>query len=126
MWRGRTRDLENHMQNYERPIHVLTETESAQLIAKVAHGLLTGPCAVAFMRQTALGQGAELMAKDLMGVAESLAMESIKRGFSLSSFSYKLASEEHTKRAQEAEELRGLFVQGKPAQGALGASNDAE
>jgi len=89
------------MHHNERPIHVLTEIDSAQLIAKLAHGLLTGPCAVAFMRQTALGQGAELMAQELMKVAESLAMESVKRGFDLSSFSYKLAAGESDRRFAE-------------------------
>lgn len=101
------------MQNHQRPIHVLTEIDSAQLIAKLAHGLLTGPCAVAFMRQTTLGNGAELMAAQLMGVAESLAMETVKRGFDLSSFSYKLAAAESTKRAQDAEDLKGIFTQGQ-------------
>ena len=114
------------MKALEKPIHVLTEIESAQLVAKLAHGLLTGPCAVAFMRQTALGQGAELMAADLMKVAESLAMESVKRGFSLSDFAYRLACGEAERRDKEAAELRALFAQQKDGQAVLGGPDASE
>lgn len=55
----------------------------AQIVARLAHGLLTGPCAVAFMRQTPLGGGAELMAAQLMQTAETLAAEAIRRGAGL-------------------------------------------
>jgi hypothetical protein len=51
----------------------------AQLVARMAHGLLTGPVAVAFMRQTALGPGAELMAGPLLDAAEALAMGAYAR-----------------------------------------------
>lgn len=111
------------MENHNRPIHVLTEIESAQLIAKIAHGLLTGPCAVAFMRQTALQQGAELMAGPLMEVADALARESIKRGFSLSDFSFSLAAGEGMRRQQDAERLRSMFEQGRPTLGPQGGED---
>ena len=55
--------------------------KGAELITELAHGLLTGPCAVAFMRQSALGQGAELRAADLMETAEALAGEALARSF---------------------------------------------
>ena len=51
----------------------------AQLITAYAHGLLTGPVAGAFMRSSALGQGAELMAVQLMETAETLAAEAMRR-----------------------------------------------
>ena len=53
----------------------------ADLIARFAHGLLTGPCGVAFMRVSALGQGAELNAKLLMDTAEVLAGDAMARSF---------------------------------------------
>jgi len=55
--------------------------KGAELITELAHGLLTGPCAVAFMRQSALGQGADLMAASLMDTAEALASEALARSF---------------------------------------------
>jgi hypothetical protein len=53
----------------------------AQLITAYAHGLLTGPCGVAFMRQSALGPGADLNAKALMDTAETLAVEAMRRSW---------------------------------------------
>jgi hypothetical protein len=51
----------------------------AQLITAYAHGLMTGPCGVAFMRQSALGPGADLDAKRLIDTAEILAIEATRR-----------------------------------------------
>ena len=51
----------------------------AQLIAQIMVGLVTGPTAIVFVKQTALGQGAQLMAKDLLDVAENLAVGCIRR-----------------------------------------------
>ena len=49
----------------------------AQLITAYAHGLMTGPLGVAFMRQSALGQGADLNAKQLMDTAETMAADAV-------------------------------------------------
>jgi hypothetical protein len=69
----------------------------AQLITAYAHGLLTGPCGVAFMRQSALGPGADLDAKRLIDTAEILAGEAMRR------------SSERAK--QTAEDLVAFFQQ---------------
>lgn len=77
LWRGRCRYLGDTMDTKE-----AWNTEplaGAQLITAYAHGLLTGPVAGAFMRQSALGQGAELMAVQLMDTAETLAAEAYRR-----------------------------------------------
>jgi hypothetical protein len=51
----------------------------AQLITAYAHALLTGPCGVAFMRQSALGGGADLNAKGILDAAEAMAADAMKR-----------------------------------------------
>jgi len=55
--------------------------DGAQLITAFAHGLMTGPLGVAFMRQSALGQGADLNAKQLMDTAETLAADAMRRSY---------------------------------------------
>ena len=52
----------------------------AELVIRIAHGLLTGPGAVSFMRQTALGPGAELMVDQLMQTAEKMAQAALLAG----------------------------------------------
>ena len=91
----------------------LSPAESAQLIARLAHGLLTGPVAVAFMRQSAIG-GADLMAAPLLQTAEALAAEIVKKGFKLSAMTYKMAAEV-PEEIMPTEELRDFFRQTRGA-----------
>lgn len=96
MWRGRCRYLGNPMDKKE-----AWNTEpmaGAQLITAYAHGLLTGPVAGAFMRQSPLGQGAELMAVQLMETAETLAAEAYRRS-------------EARCRPEASAEVKALFTQ---------------
>ncbi len=89
---------------------ILPPTEAAQLVARLAHGLLTGPGAVAFIRQSALGQGHDIMAAPLIETAEIMANEIIKRGFKLSAMTYRMAAEDSAELAP-TKELRGFFRQ---------------
>ena len=55
--------------------------DGAWLMARMAHGLLTGLSAQAFLSPGALGQGVNFNAKGLMDTAEVLASEAMRRAF---------------------------------------------
>jgi hypothetical protein len=72
----------------------------AQLIGHIMAGLVTGPTAMVFIKQDALGQGASLMAAQLIDVAENLAVGCMMRSAA--------------RAGQVAPEVRDLFRQTPP------------